>query len=69
MHSRPAPPKIHHSSTAAHTALAWSTPLFELYALAPANTARAALSQAANKLLQYVRREEERIFIIGGAVF
>ena len=50
-------------------ALAWSTPLFELYAVAPANTSRAALAQIANKVIQWVRREEERVFIIGGAVF
>jgi hypothetical protein len=37
--------------------------------LAPANVSRGELSQAANKLTQYARREEERIFIIGGAVF
>jgi vacuolar fusion protein MON1 len=69
VHSRPAHPKIHYSSTTAHTVLAWSTPLFELYAIAPAETPRLSLSQAANRLLQYVRREEERLFIIGGAVF
>jgi len=69
LHARPAPPKLHHSSTATYTALAWSTPHFELYALAPASTSRVELSRAANRLLQYVRREEERVFIIGGAVF
>ena len=50
-------------------ALGWSTPLFELYAVAPANTSRAALAHGANKIIQWVRREEERVFIIGGAVF
>ncbi|KAL1628483.1 Vacuolar fusion protein mon1 [Neofusicoccum ribis] len=49
--------------------LAWTTPLFELYAIAPGTTSRAALAQAANKVIQWVRREEERVFIIGGAVF
>ncbi|KAF2429527.1 DUF254-domain-containing protein [Tothia fuscella] len=69
LHSRPVHPKIHHSTSTTHTSLAWSTPVFELYAVAPANTQRAALAQAANRLIQYVRREEERVFIIGGAVF
>jgi hypothetical protein len=69
LHSRPVHPKIHHSTSTTHTSLAWSTPVFELYAIAPANTQRAALAQAANRLIQYVRREEERVFIIGGAVF
>jgi len=27
------------------------------------------VAQAANKVIQWVRREEERVFIIGGAVF
>jgi len=69
LHSRPVHPKIHHSTSTTHTSLAWITPVFELYAVAPANTARAALAQAANRLVQFVKREEERVFIIGGAVF
>jgi hypothetical protein len=56
-------------SAANYLALAWMTPTFEMYALAPVNTSRGELSQAANRLTQYARREEERIFIIGGAVF
>lgn len=69
LHARPAPLKIHHEVGGAWVALAWSTPLFELYAVAPPNTARAALAQGAMKVVQWVRREEERVFIIGGAVF
>jgi hypothetical protein len=69
MHSRPASPKIMYCSTTSYLALAWMTPTFEMYALAPAAASRGDLSQAANKLTQYARREEERIFIIGGAVF
>jgi len=69
LHYRPVHPKIHHSTNIAHTTLAWITPVFELYAVAPANTPRAALAQAANRLVQFVKREEERVFIIGGAVF
>ncbi|KAI9823606.1 MAG: Vacuolar fusion protein mon1 [Thelocarpon impressellum] len=30
---------------------------------------RAALAQGANKMAQWVKREEERVFIVGGAVF
>ena len=69
MHVKPTPPKIHHSTQAQCIALAWTTPLFELYAIAPATTARPALAQATNKLIHWVKREEERVFIIGGAVF
>jgi hypothetical protein len=69
MHARPSPGKILHTLTATYTAFAWNTPKFELYIVAPAGTSRDELSTAANKILQYVHREEERLFILGGAVF
>lgn len=69
LHSKPSTLKVHHETNTTCIALAWSTPLFELYAVAPAITSRAALAQSANKIIQWVRREEERVFIIGGAVF
>lgn len=43
--------------------------MFELYCVAGANASRAALAQGANRIVQWVKREEERVFIIGGAVF
>jgi len=69
LHSKPSALKIQHETSTTCTALAWSTPLFELYAVAPASVSRAALAQSANRVVQWVRREEERVFIIGGAVF
>lgn len=69
LHSKPSAPKILHETSTTYMALAWSTPLFELYAVAPASVSRAALAQGANRVVQWVRREEERVFIIGGAVF
>ncbi|ENI03675.1 hypothetical protein COCC4DRAFT_41659 [Bipolaris maydis ATCC 48331] len=69
VHGKPSTLKVHHETNTTCMALAWSTPLFELYAVAPANTSRAALAQSANKIIQWVRKEEERVFIIGGAVF
>jgi hypothetical protein len=69
MHAKPAGLKIHHETATTNINLAWSTPLFELYCVAPLQTSRPALAQAANKVIQWVRREEERVFIIGGAVF
>jgi hypothetical protein len=69
LHTKPTTLKIHHETSTTNIALAWLTPLFELYAVAPATTSRAALAQSANKVIQWVRREEERVFIIGGAVF
>ena len=44
------------------------TPLFELYCVAGPHASRNALAQSANKVVQWVKREEERVFIIGGAV-
>jgi hypothetical protein len=69
VHTKPTTLKVHHETNTASIALGWSTPLFELYAVAPVQTSRAALAQSANKIIQWVRREEERVFIIGGAVF
>jgi hypothetical protein len=69
IHAKPASLKVLHQISATNIALAWSTPLFELYCVAPATTSRPALAQAAMNAVQWVRREEERVFIIGGAVF
>ncbi|PSN62372.1 DUF254-domain-containing protein [Corynespora cassiicola Philippines] len=69
IHAKPTSLKVHHEMAAQNISLAWCTPLFELYCVAPATTSRAAVAQAANKVVQWVRREEERVFIIGGAVF
>jgi len=49
--------------------LAWITPMFELYCVAGPLTGRNALAQSANRVVQWVQREEERLFLIGGAVF
>ncbi|KIW02894.1 uncharacterized protein PV09_05944 [Verruconis gallopava] len=69
LHAHPVRPKIHHETASTHTCIAWSTPVFELYAVAPASATKSALAMAANKVVQFVRREDERVFIIGGAVF
>lgn len=69
LHARPTAPKIHHEISTMYTAIAWSTPLFELYAVASSSTPRNAMAAAANAIVNYVRRNEERVFIIGGAVF
>lgn len=69
LHGKPTALKIHYAMSASYISLAWSTPLFELYAVAPGYVGRQALAAAANQVVQWVRREEERVFIIGGAVF
>jgi hypothetical protein len=60
--------KVYHCVEVNSMSLAWVTPMFELYCVAGPNVPRNALAQGANKVVQWVRREEERIFIIGGAV-
>jgi vacuolar fusion protein MON1 len=42
--------------------------MFELYCVANSTAPRNALAQGANKVVEWIRREEERVFIIGGAV-
>ncbi|KAM0717585.1 hypothetical protein Q7P37_007437 [Cladosporium fusiforme] len=61
--------KVLHAVSREATALAWITPVFELYCVAGPGVARQTVSQAANRVVQWIRREEERVFIIGGAVF
>lgn len=51
------------------SSLAWITPVFELYCVAGPNASRAVLTQGANRIVQWAKREEERLFIIGGATF
>ncbi|CAI6339064.1 unnamed protein product [Periconia digitata] len=69
LHAKPTSLKIIHQSSPTYVALAWQTPLFELYAVAPAVASRQALTAAANRVVSWVKKEEERVFIIGGAVF
>lgn len=69
VHAKHSAVKVHHSISSSATMLAWVTPMFELYCIAGPTTPRNALAQGANKVVQWIQREEERIFIIGGAVF
>ncbi|KAL8909481.1 MAG: hypothetical protein Q9207_000161 [Kuettlingeria erythrocarpa] len=68
VHAKNAHLKVHHCISREAVSLAWVTPLFELYCVAGPNSNRNALAQSANKVIQWARREEERIFIIGGAL-
>ena len=69
IHSRTAHLKVQHCIAYDSTSLAWETPLFELYCVAGPGVSRTALAQGANRVVHWIRREEERVFIIGGAVF
>ncbi|KAI1438028.1 vacuolar fusion protein MON1 [Xylaria sp. CBS 124048] len=69
MHARHSHLKVLHCVNDDATSLVWVTPVFEFYCVAGPNTSRAAMTQGANKILQWTKREEDRLFIIGGGVF
>ncbi|OAA62620.1 vacuolar fusion protein mon1 [Niveomyces insectorum RCEF 264] len=69
VHTRHAHLKILHCVDEDATSLAWVTPVFEFYCVAGPNASRAVVAQDANRIVQWAKREEERLFIIGGGVF
>ncbi|KAI2635348.1 vacuolar fusion protein MON1 [Xylaria nigripes] len=69
MHARHSHLKVLHCINEDATSLVWVTPFFEFYCVAGPNTSRAAMTQGANKIMQWTKREEGRLFIIGGGVF
>ncbi|KAH6845378.1 trafficking protein Mon1-domain-containing protein [Chaetomium sp. MPI-CAGE-AT-0009] len=69
MHAKHAHLKVLHGVGEDAASLAWITPVFEFYCVAGPNVPRAAMAQGANRVIQWAKREEERLFIIGGGVF
>lgn len=69
IHAKHAHLKVLHGIDEDSTSLAWITPVFEFYCVAGPNVSRATITQGANKIIQWAKREEERLFIIGGGVF
>ncbi|CAJ2501554.1 Uu.00g044070.m01.CDS01 [Anthostomella pinea] len=69
VHARHSHLKILHCVNEDTTSLAWVTPIFEFYCVAGPNASRAVMTQGANKVIQWAKREEERLFILGGGVF
>ncbi|KAL4788353.1 trafficking protein Mon1-domain-containing protein [Aspergillus varians] len=69
VHAKHTHVKVHHCVTQSSSSFAWVTPIFELYCVAGPHANRNALAQSASKIVQWVQKEEERLFIIGGAVF
>ena len=69
LHAKSTHAKVYHCVSREHTFLAWANQGFELYCVAGPTASRNALAQSAHKVVQWARQEEDRIFIIGGAVF
>ncbi|KAK4152430.1 trafficking protein Mon1-domain-containing protein [Chaetomidium leptoderma] len=69
MHAKHAHLKVLHAVGEDAASLAWITPVIEFYCVAGPNVSRAAMAQGANRVIQWAKREEERLFIIGGGVF
>ncbi|KAG9726244.1 DUF254-domain-containing protein, partial [Aureobasidium melanogenum] len=69
VHNRTAHLKVHYACAKDAVALGWETKEYEFYGVAGAGTSREAVAKAAQEVVKWVRREEERVFIIGGAVF
>ncbi|GAB1310949.1 Vacuolar fusion protein mon1 [Madurella fahalii] len=69
MHAKHSHLKVLHAVGDDAASLAWITPVFEFYCVAGPNVSRAAMTQGANRVIQWAKREEERLFIIGGGVF
>lgn len=68
IHAKHTHVKVHYCVSQSATSFAWVTPMFELYCVSGPNANRNALAQSASKIVQWVQKEEERLFIIGGAV-
>ena len=69
VHARHSHLKVLHCVSEDAASLAWVTPVFEFYCVSVPNTSRVVMTQAANKIIQWAKKEEERLFIIGGGVF
>lgn len=69
VHAKQAHLKVHHCIRNSSVSLSWVTPAFELYCVAGAGTDRAQLAKGATAVVNWVKREEERVFVIGGAMF
>lgn len=63
------PVKLCYFSTSNETILGWITQSFELFAVLPSTMAKITVLTAVNKLLRWIKKEEERFFILTAPTF
>lgn len=68
LHGRTTHSKVTHIVTGSVSALAWTTPSFEIYVIAGPGASKAALATGAVGIVQWASTQAERIFVVGGAV-
>ncbi|PHH73988.1 hypothetical protein CDD80_3430 [Ophiocordyceps camponoti-rufipedis] len=68
-HAKHAHLKVLHCSDPDATSLAWVTSVFEFYCVGGPDISRESMLQGANRIIQWAKKEEQRLFIIGGGVF
>ena len=61
--------KVYHTTRRNLTALAWVTPTFEIYCVTAGSTTKEVISQSVKSIVSWIKLYEERLFVIGGAVF
>ncbi|CAD6504285.1 BgTH12-06018 [Blumeria graminis f. sp. triticale] len=52
-----------------YVSLGWTTPTFEFYCISGPRTSEAELTEAASQVIQWIKTQEQRLFITSGAVF
>lgn len=68
-HSAVRPLKLCHLATSQEAVLGWLTQSFELYAVLAPHTTKLTVITAVNKLLRWVKKEEDRLFILTAPTF
>ncbi len=68
-HSPSRPLKLCHLATSQEAVLGWLTQSFELYAVLAPHVSKLAVITAVNKLLRWVKKEEDRLFILTAPTF
>lgn len=68
-HTASRPVKLCYRATALELVLGWSTQAFELYAVFSPTYSKLSVLTAVNKLLRWVKKEEEKLFILTAPTF